>query len=99
MEETLIGLIVNNPRVMRSIPRFISQAGLTLEETIPRIFTEVGTGRFFIGAAETYAPLIVKENLLPSNKVESWLVEQRKTNEEGTFFASGNYYTYLARRV
>ena len=99
MDETLIGFIVNNPRVMRTIPRLLSQAGLTLEETIPHIFTEVGTGSFFLGAAETYAPLIAQAGLLPADQVENWLAEQRKTHEEGTFFASGNYYTYLARRV
>ena len=99
MDETLIGFIVNNPRVMRTMPRLLSQAGLTLEETIPHIFTEVGTGSFFLGAAETYAPLIAQAGLLPADQVENWLAEQRKTNKEGTFFASGNYYTYLARRV
>jgi hypothetical protein len=99
MDETLIGFIVNNPRVMRTIPRLLSQAALTLEETIPHIFTEVGTGRFFLGAAETYAPLIAQAGLLPADQVEHWLAEQRKNNEEGTFFASGNYYAYLARRV
>jgi hypothetical protein len=83
MDETLIG----------------SQAALTLEETIPHIFTEVGTGSFFLGAAETYAPLIAQAGLLPADQVENWLAEQRKNNEEGTFFASGNYYAYLARRV
>ena len=99
MEETLIGFIVNNPRVMRTIPRLLSQAGLTLEETIPHIFTEVGTGSFFLGAAETYAPLIAQAELLPADQVENWLREQQKNIEEGIFFASGNYYTYLARLV
>ena len=99
MDETLIGFIVNNPRIMRNIPRLLSQAGLTLEETRPHIFTEVGTGSFFLGAAETYAPLIVQAGLLPADQVENWLAEQRKTHEDSTFFASGNYYTYLARRV
>ncbi|MDH3826390.1 MAG: methyltransferase domain-containing protein [Desulfobacterales bacterium] len=99
MDETLIGFIVNNPRVMRTIPRLLSQAALTLEETIPHIFTEVGTGSFFLGAAETYAPLIAQAGLLPADQVENWLAEQRKNNEKGTFFASGNYYAYLARRV
>lgn len=99
MDETLIGFIVNNPRVMRTIPQLLPQAGLTLEETIPHIFTEVGKGSFFLGAAETYAPLIAQAGLLPVDQIENWLAEQRKTHEEGTFFASGNYYTYLARLV
>jgi ubiquinone/menaquinone biosynthesis C-methylase UbiE len=99
MDEALIGFIVNNPRVMRTLPMLLSQVGLKLEETIPHIYTEVGTGRFFLGAAETYAPLIGQADLLPADQVDKWLTEQRKNNEEGIFFASGNYHTYLARRV
>ena len=99
MDETLIGFIVNNPRVMRTIPRLLAQAELRLEETTPHIFNEVGSGRFFLGAAETYAPLIAQAGLLPPDHIETWLAEQRKANEDGTFFASGNYYTYLARRI
>ena len=99
MDETLIGFIVNNPRVMRTLPMLLSQAGLKLEETIPHIITEVGTGSFFLGAAETYAPLIAQAGLLPADQVDKWLSEQQKNIEEGIFFASGNYYTYLARRV
>jgi ubiquinone/menaquinone biosynthesis C-methylase UbiE len=99
MDETLIGFIVNNPRVMRTIPRLLSQAALKLEEITPHIFTEAGTSSFFLGAAETYAPLIAQAGLLPAEQVENWLAEQRKNNEEGTFFASGNYYAYLAKRI
>jgi ubiquinone/menaquinone biosynthesis C-methylase UbiE len=99
MDETLIGFIVNNPRGMRTLPMLLSQAGLKLEETIPHIITEVGTGSFFLGAAETYAPLIAQVGLLPADQVDKWLSEQQKNIEEGIFFASGNYYTYLARRV
>lgn len=72
---------------------------MALEETMPYIFSEIGKGSFFYGAAETYAPLIAQAGLLPSDQVEDWLTEQRKTNEEGTFFASGNYYTYLTRKI
>ena len=81
------------------MPRLLSQAGLSLEETIPHIFAEVGKGSFFLGAAETYAPLLSKAGLLPTDQVDNWLGEQRRRHEEGTFFAAGNYYTYLARRV
>ena len=99
VDETLVGFIVNNPRVMRTLPRLLTQAGLVLEEMTPHILAEVGKGSFFLGAAETYAPLIVKAGLLPEDQMHNWLKEQHQSNEEGTFFAAGNYYTYLARRI
>ena len=99
VEETLVGFIVNNPRVMRTLPRLLAQAILVLEEMTPHILAEVGKGSFFLGAAETYAPLLIKADLLPEDQMDSWLKEQRRTHEEGTFFAAGNYYTYLARKT
>ena len=99
VDETLVGFIVNNPRVMRTLPRLLTQAGLALEEMTPHILAEVGKGSFFLGAAETYAPLLVKAGLLTEDQMDSWLKEQRRSHEEGTFFAAGNYYTYLARRI
>ena len=53
MDETLIGFIVNNQRVLRILPRLLSQVGLALEETMAQIFTVVDTASFFLGAADT----------------------------------------------
>ena len=99
VDETLVGFIVNNPSVMRTLPRLLKHAGLALEEMTPHILAEVGKGSFFLGAAETYAPLLVKAGLLPEDQMVDWLNEQRRSHEEGTFFAAGNYYTYIARRI
>ena len=99
MDETLIDYIVNNPQVLRTLPRLLSQAGLYLEEATPYIFAEIGKGSFFLGAAETYAPLISKAGLLPTSQVEDWLSEQRQNHEDGTFFAASNYYTYRAKHL
>jgi ubiquinone/menaquinone biosynthesis C-methylase UbiE len=96
MDETLIDTIVNNPRVLRTMPKTLSQAGLQSEYVSSTVFAEVGTGSFYLAAAETYAPIIAKSEAVPAERVDDWLEELQQSHAEGTFFAAGNYYTYIA---
>jgi ubiquinone/menaquinone biosynthesis C-methylase UbiE len=98
MDEAIIAAIVGKPRIMRDLPRLLRQAGLERVETLAFVYADVGTGTFFPGAAETFAPLVVRAGLQPAEAVDRWLAEQRLALEHGTFFAACNYYAYLARR-
>ena len=98
MEEAIVAAVVSKPRVMRDLPRLLPQAGLTRAATLGFVYADVGRGAFFPGAAETYAPLVARAGLLPSEAVDRWLAEQRQTMAAGTFFAACNYYAHLATR-
>jgi SAM-dependent methyltransferase len=98
MEEAIINSMVNNPRVMRTIPKMLIETGWTLKFATPHLLAEIGRGSFFLSAMETYGPLPLKLGLLPENRVNAWLDEQRHNHEEGVFFAAGNYYTIIAER-
>ncbi len=99
VDEALISAVVNNPRVMRDLPRLAHEAGLKLTETIAHNYAEVGTGSFFANLAEAYAPLITRSGLLPADQVELWIGQQRRSVQDGTFFAACNYYAYLTLRL
>lgn len=99
MEAGIIAAIVGNPRVMRDMPRLLRQAGLELVEAMPHVYAEVGTGNFFLGAAEAYGPLVPQTGLVPEAQVQTWIEEQRQSAQNGTFFGASNYYAYLARRA
>jgi len=98
MEEAVVASIVNNPRVMRMLPRLFQEAGLRLASVTPHHLAEIGKGDFFMSAIESYGSLPAILGLLPEDKVSDWLDEQRRNHEDRTFFASGNYYTYEAWR-
>ena len=49
-----------------------------------------------LNLAETYAPLAASTGLLPAADVDAWLADQRRSAEDGTFFAACNYYAYVA---
>jgi SAM-dependent methyltransferase len=99
MDAALTTATFNNPLVMRDLPRLSPAIGLEISAAWGDAVAEIGTGIYFKSFAETYAPLVARAGLLPAETVEAWLTAQRHSIEKGTFFASCNYYTYLARRT
>jgi hypothetical protein len=98
MDEALVGAVFTNPRVMRVLPRLLQQTGLEIMATTAYVYAEIGTGTFFAGFAETYAPLVQRAGLMTARQVEDWLLEQRRALEQHTFFAACNFYAYVIRR-
>jgi SAM-dependent methyltransferase len=99
MDAALVSAAFNNPMIMRDMPRLLPELGLSLTAAWGDAVVEMGTGSYFKSFAETYAPSVTRAGLLPAETVEAWLTGQRKSMEDGTFFACCNYYTYLARRT
>ena len=99
MERALQATIMSSPRVMRELPRLLQEAGMRLAATQAHVYAEAGSGRFMLGLAETYAPLVAATGALPAAAVDAWLADQRRCSEEGTFFAACNYYAYVATRA
>ena len=99
MDVALVTATFNNPLVMRDLPRLFPELGLKMTAAWGDAVVEIGNGSYFKSFAETYAPSVARAGLLPAATVEAWLTAQRQSMEDGTFFASCNYYTYLARRT
>ncbi len=87
------------PMVVRDIPRLLRTCGLSLEVTLANVYADVGEGGFFWSFAQTYAPLAAKNGDVPEDRVQHWLADQQRAREEKLFFASCNYYAFIARRV
>jgi len=97
MDRALALASFKNPLIIRDLPRLLPEMGLEIVETLPEVVAELGGGSYFKSFAETYAPLVASGGLLPAEKVDDWLATQLQAIEDGTFFASCNYYTYLSR--
>ena len=98
IEEKLIELIVANPRIMRDLPRLLHETGLELLDADGTLYANIGSSRFWVGAAESYGVLLARSGLLPPALVEDWQAFQVRSVTENTFFGASNYYTYLTRR-
>jgi ubiquinone/menaquinone biosynthesis C-methylase UbiE len=97
MERAVRSMIMSAPRVMRELPRLLPKAGLRLIATQAHVYAEAGSSSFLLNLAETYGPLAASTGLVRAAQVEAWLADQRRSAEDGTFFAACNYYAYVAR--
>lgn len=93
--QAILSTVVANPYVMRALPALVRQVGLSITGFLPSVLAEAG---FFASAAESYSPMTVKAGTVSVERAERWLAASRESSAEGTFFASCNYYAYLARR-
>jgi ubiquinone/menaquinone biosynthesis C-methylase UbiE len=98
IEEKLVQLIVANPRIMRDLPRLLRAAGLELLEAEGTLYANIGSSRFWVGAAESYGVLLGRSGMLPQALVDDWRAFQVQSVADNTFFGAANYYTYLTRR-
>jgi hypothetical protein len=73
--------------------------GLVQDGILAWVYADVGTGRFFGGAIEAYAPPVRRTGLLPAETVDAWLNYQRRATADGVFFAACTYYAYILRHV
>ena len=62
IEEKLIQLIVANPRIMRDMPRLVAEAGLELVDAEGSLYANIGSGGFWLAAAESYVPLLAQDD-------------------------------------
>jgi len=99
MERAVQSIIMSSPRVMRDLPRLLPKAGLRLLATQAHVYAEAGSGSFMLNLAETYGPLAASTGLVPAADVDAWLADQRRSAQDGTFFAACNYYAYVAQRA
>jgi ubiquinone/menaquinone biosynthesis C-methylase UbiE len=99
MDQALASATFNNPLIMRDLARILPETGLEITDTMANVVSEIGSASYFKSFAETYAPLVVSGDLLPKEDVDDWVAAQNAAMNDGTFFASCNYFTYLSRRI
>jgi ubiquinone/menaquinone biosynthesis C-methylase UbiE len=98
-DDSLIGAVVTNPRVMRQMPRLLRAAGLELEASFSYVLSAVGAANFWLPAIETYRKLIPKARVMTEDEANAWAAALRGDSEAGVFFGSSNYYAYVAKRI
>lgn len=98
-EETLVAAVVNNPRVMRQLPRFLRAAGLELVAAFPHLLAEIGQADFWVSAIDMFQGLVPRSGTMTAAEIDAWAAAQRQDSAEGIFFGASSFYSYIARRA
>ena len=97
-DEALIAAVVNNPRVMRQLPRYLRASGLELVACFPYLLAEIGKADFWLSAIEMFQGLVPRAGTMTAEELNDWADSLRQDSEDGVFFGASNYFSYVARR-
>ena len=99
MDHLLTSAIATHADICRKMPRLLKQAGFELCDHQADVLAECGHGDFWLSSVHGFARLIPTLGVLSDAEASAWVGHMLRSHEEGTFFASGTYYTFHARRA
>lgn len=95
VHEALLGTVAANPHVMRDLPALADSSDLRIAGFDAHALAEAGSGSYWLSTADTYVPLAARTGRIHADDADRWLEWQHRASDSGTFFAVGNYYTYI----
>ncbi len=97
-DHKLIAAIATHPDICRQMPRLLKHSGFELECHSAEILSECGRGDFWLSSVKGFARLIPALGILPEKEGQDWVESMLRSQEAGTFFAAGSYYTFFASK-
>jgi hypothetical protein len=69
-----------------------------IEDVFTNVICEVGTAEFWASAVESFRTLLPTAGVATRDEATAWADQQVSDSEEGVFFCSSNYLSYVARK-
>ncbi|MDH3379745.1 MAG: methyltransferase domain-containing protein [Gammaproteobacteria bacterium] len=98
IDELIISSIVTQSRILRQLPLFLKSSGLEIEKAFSYVVTDVGKAEFWASSVESMRKLLPAANAMSAEEADTWANDRSQESDNGTFFASCNYYAYVARK-
>lgn len=98
IDELIISSIVTQSRILRQLPLFLKSSGLEIEEAFSCVVTDAGKAEFWASSVESMRKLLPAANAMSAEEADIWANDRNTESDNGTFFASCNYYAYVARK-
>lgn len=95
----LIESVASQPRVMRRMPRLARDVGLRIEQNFAYVLTEVGKADFWESSVRSLGALLPKAGTMTQDEANAWVAARLRASEDGVFFGTSNYYSYVLRRL
>ncbi len=97
IDALLVSAIATQPDICRQLPRLLQASGFELQSHDAELLSECGKGNYWLSSVRGFAKLIPALGILPPEEGERWEQQMLTSHEEGSFFASGAFYTFYAR--
>lgn len=98
IDELIVSSIVTQARILRQLPLLLRSAGLDIIKAFSYVVSDVSKAEFWASSVESMRKLLPAANAMTAQEAETWANDRNQESNEGTFFASCNYYSYVARK-
>ncbi len=88
--------IATNPDICRQLPRLLKASGYRLMNHSVDVISECGKGDYWLSSVQGFARLLPTLGALPEEEADAWVSHMLRSHDDGTFFASGAFYTFFA---
>ncbi len=96
IDHLLTSAIATHPDICRQLPRLLKNSGYVLSAHDSEVISECGKGDYWLSSVKGFARLIPTIGALSPQEAESWVSYMLDSDENGTFFAAGAFYTFYA---
>lgn len=99
IDDLIIKGIITQPYVMRQLPRVLKSAGLEIDSKFAYVVCEMGHANFWASGVQSFRNLLPIAGVMSKEEATQWADDRLKESEDGLFFGSSNYLTYIARKA
>ncbi len=99
IDSMLASAITIHPDICRQLPKLFKSSGYAITDHSVDIISECGKGDFWLSSVHAFAKLMPTIEALSEDEADKWLEYMLQSHEDGTFFASGTYYTFYAKSL
>jgi ubiquinone/menaquinone biosynthesis C-methylase UbiE len=85
--------------VMRQMPRLLAKGGFEMEWSRGYVAADIGRADFFSSILPAFRVLLPKAGVLREADANEFVDKLELASRNNEFFASCNFYTYIARRI
>lgn len=96
IDHLLTSAIATHPAICRQLPRLLQAAGFELQSHDAELIAECGRGEYWLSSVQGFARLLPALGVLSPEEGAAWVSRLLEAHENGTFFASGAFYTFHA---
>jgi len=89
--------IATNPDICRQLPVLLKDSGYQLCDHSVDVISECGKGDYWLSSVKGFARLMPSIDALSADEADSWVTHMMQSHDNGTFFASGAFYTFFAK--
>jgi len=96
IDHALTSAIATHPDICRQLPRYLKSAGFRLISHQSAVHSECGKGDYWLSSVRGFAGMMPTLGIFTEEETAAWLDHMFTSHEDGTFFAAGSFYTFLA---